>query len=270
MRTHTTFGTPEQEPWSYGTRLEDVNRRAIELRYQLLPHLYNLFEEASRTGAPIFRPLLFEYPDDPATYERDDEFLWGRDLLIAPVLREGVVDREVYLPKGEWFDFWTGAPVAGGRAFRVPVTIDSTPIFVRAGAFVFRQPVVQHTGEMPGQPLIVSAWPAARSEASLYEDDGESHAHEKGAFSRRRFEQLRDAAGVRIRVGAPEGPYRPAARDLVVHLPATRAKRVLVDGLEAPALKPEDDKGLGWRVTDGAVSLRIRDRFTALEVRAEF
>ena len=99
MRTHTMIGSPDQEPWSYGTHLEDVNRRAIEMRYQLLPHLYNLFEEASRTGAPIFRPLLFEYPDDPATYERDDEFLWGRDLLVAPVLREGVTDREVYLPK---------------------------------------------------------------------------------------------------------------------------------------------------------------------------
>src|SRR4029450_6576078 len=101
MRTHTTFGTPDQEPWSYGTRLEDVNPRAMKVGHQLQPHLYNLFEETSRTGAPIFRPLLYEYPNDPATYERDDEFLWGRDLLVAPVLREGVVDREVYLPTGD-------------------------------------------------------------------------------------------------------------------------------------------------------------------------
>jgi alpha-glucosidase len=270
MRTHTTFGTPEQEPWSYGTRLEDVNRRAIELRYQLLPHLYNLFEEASRTGSPIFRPLLYEYPDDPNTYERDDEFLWGRDVLVAPVLREGVVDREVYLPKGDWYDFWTATRIEGGRGIRVPVTIDTVPVFVRAGAFVFRQPVVQHTGEMPGQPLIVSAFPAPRSEATLYEDDGESFAHEKGAFSRRRFEQQRDAAGVRIRVAAPEGPYRPAARDLIVQLPGTAAKRVLVDGAEVAALKPGDEKGAGWRLVDGGVSVRLKDRFAAVEVRAEF
>jgi len=128
-------------------------------------------EDASRTGAPVFRPLLYDYPEDPATWERDDEFLWGRDVLVAPVLREGVTDREVYLPKGDWFDFWTGTHVAGGRGIRIPVTLDHIPIFVREGAFVFRQPTVQHTGEMPGQPLIVSVYPAARSEASLYEDD---------------------------------------------------------------------------------------------------
>ena len=105
-----------------------INRRAIELRYQLLPHLYNLMEEASRTGAPVFRPLFYEYPDDPATCERDDEFLWGRDLLVAPVLREGVTDREVYLPKGDWYDFWTGGAQCGRpRASACPSTIDDDP-----------------------------------------------------------------------------------------------------------------------------------------------
>ncbi len=265
MRTHTTFGTPDQEPWSYGTRLEDVNRRAIELRYQLLPHLYNLFEESSRTGSPIFRPLLYEYPDDPATYERDDQFLWGRDLLIAPVLREGVADREVYLPKGDWYDFWTAAKLEGGRGFRMPVTIDTTPIFVRGGAFVFRQPVVQHTGEMPGQPLIVSVFPADRSEASFYEDAGDGYAYEKGVFARRRFEQQRDAAGITIRVSAPQGTYRPATRDLILQLPGTRAKSVTVNG--ALQLMAQDEKAAGWRTVDGTLHLRLRDTFEALEVR---
>ena len=186
------------------------------------------------------------------------------------MLREGVADREVYLPKGDWYDFWTATKVQGGRAIRVPVTIDTTPIFVRSGAFVFKQPVVQHTGEMPGQPLIVSVFPADRSDASLYEDEGDGYAYEKGAFSRRRFEQQRDAAGVVVRAGAPEGPYRPAARDLVVHLPGTTAKRVLVNGSEAARLKDDDEKGAGWRLVSGGISIRLRDPFAAVEVRAEF
>jgi alpha-glucosidase len=269
MRTHTTFGTPEQEPWSYGIRHEEVNRRAIELRYQLLPHLYNLLEETSRTGAPVFRPLLYDYPEDPATWERDDEFLWGRDVLVAPVLREGVTDREVYLPKGDWYDFWTAAKVEGGRTFRVPVTLDDTPIFVRAGAFVFRQPTVQNTGEMPGQPLIVSVYPSARSDASLYEDDGATQAYSKGQVLRRRFEQERDAAGVRVRVGAPEGPYRPAARDLILRVEGASPRRVLVGGAESSRLA-QGASGPGWRTTASGFEVRFPDRFTAVEVRAEF
>lgn len=270
MRTHTTFGTPEQEPWSFGTRHEDLNRRAIELRYELLPHLYNLLQEASTTGAPVLRPLLFEYPEDPATWSLDDEFLWGSDLLVAPVLREGVTDREVYLPKGDWFDFWTGRRLEGGRKLRVPVTMESVPIFARAGAFVFRQPVVQNTGEMPGQPLIVSAYPAATSQATLYEDDGESFAYERGGSMRRSFEQQRGASGAIVRVGAPEGTYRPPARDLVLRIEGVNARRVFVDGVEVPLLKTDDERGPGWRQVEGAVWLRVRDRFSAMEVRAEF
>ena len=270
MRTHTTFGTPEQEPWSFGTRHEELNRRAIELRYELLPHLYNLLQEASTTGAPVLRPLLFEYPEDPATWSLDDEFLWGSDLLVAPVLREGVTDREVYLPKGDWFDFWTGRRLEGGRKLRVPVTMESVPIFARAGAFVFRQPVVQNTGEMPGQPLIVSAYPAATSQATLYEDDGESFAYERGGSMRRSFEQQRGASGAIVRVGAPEGTYRPPARDLVLRIEGVNARRVLVDGAEVALLKTDDERGAGWRQVEGAVWLRVRDRFSAMEVRAEF
>ena len=269
MRTHTTFGTPEQEPWSFGSRHEDLNRRAIELRYELPPHLYNLLQEASETGAPVFRPLLFEYPEDPATWNLDDEFLWGSDVLVAPVLREGVTERDVYLPKGDWFDFWTGRKFPGGRRMRVSVTLDSVPIFVKAGAFVFRQPVVQNTGEMSGQPLIVSVYPAASSEATLYEDEGEGFGYERAVSMRRRFEQRRDANGVTIRVGAPEGTYRPADRDLVLRIEGATARRVLVDGVEIPALASDSGQGVGFRQTDGALWLRLRDRWSATDIRLQ-
>ena len=164
MRTHTTFGTPDQEPWSYGTVHEAINRSAIELRYRLLPHIYNVMAESSTSGLPAMRPLVLEYPDDPRTWGLDDEFMLGRDLLLAPVLQEAQRERDIYLPKGEWFDFWTGRRYEGGVNARIPVTLESIPIFVRGGAFVFSQPVVQHTGEMAGKPLEVQVFPAAASD----------------------------------------------------------------------------------------------------------
>ncbi len=261
MRAHTTFGTPDQEPWTYGTRHEDVNRRAIELRYQLLPHIYNVMKEATDTGLPALRPLFLEFPSDPATWGRDDQFLFGSDLLVAPVLREAAVDRGVYLPAGDWYDFRTGGRHAGGREVRLPVTLESLPIFARAGAFVFGQPVVQHTGEMPGQPLIVSVFPASRSERSFYEDDGETLAYQRGQSVRRLFSQERTADAVVVRVGAPEGPYRPAARDLVLRVRTEAPRAVAMGGrpLEAGA----------WSWSEGWLTVRRPDRFEPLELRIE-
>jgi alpha-glucosidase len=212
FRNHSDFGTADQEPWVHGQPWEQLNRRAIELRYELLPYLYTALREASRTGVPAMRPLFLDFPQDEATWRLDDEFLFGSDLLAAPVVREGQRQREVYLPAGAWHDFWTGARLEGGRRVNVDAPLERLPLFVRAGAFVFRQPVVSHTGEMPGQPLIVDVYPAARSEGLLYEDDGQSLAYQQGAFAERVFHQARGPEGCRLSVEAPRGSWRPGTR----------------------------------------------------------
>jgi alpha-glucosidase len=271
MRVHTTFGTPDQEPWSYGLRHEELNRRAIELRYELLPHIYNVMEEASRTGIPALRPLLLEYPEDGSVYGREDEFLFGADLLVAPVLREAVTQRGVYLPAGEWFDFWTGQRHAGARWITVPVGLDSIPIFVRGGAIVFRQPVVQHTGEMPGQPLVIGVY-GDRGAGQLYEDDGETLGHTRGAYSRRRFEWSRTGASGTLTVAAPEGPYRPAARGLVLELRgATEPASVTADGQALARLAAGAAAGPGWSLDDaGILRVRVPDRFAETVIDVAF
>jgi alpha-glucosidase len=259
MRTHTTLGTPDQEPWSYGTYHEALNRRAIELRYELLPHIYNVMKEASETGVPAFRPLLLEYPNDGAAWGRDDEFLFGADLLVAPVLRAEITEREVYLPAGDWYDFWTGERREGGRGFAQRVTMDAIPVFVRGGAFIFRQPVVQHTGEMAGQPLRVDVYPAPQSSATLYEDDGDTLDYQRGAFLRRRFTQTREAGRVTLDVGGAEGSYRPAARDLVL--------RVRFDG--EPARMTVGGAPVAATTAGGFVIVRVPDHFDAFRVTIE-
>ena len=222
---------------------------------------------------PAMRPLVLEYPDDPRTWSLDDEFMLGRDLLLAPVLQEAQRERDIYLPKGEWFDFWTGRRYEGGVDARIRVTLESIPIFVRGGAFVFSQPVVQHTGEMPGKPLDVQVFPATTSDAVIYEDDGETMAYTQGASMRRRFTQSRNQTTTTIDVAAPEGSFRPPARDLVLSVHWSGEPSRVTSGATALTRYPPQELAThpsGWTVSDtGFVVVKQPDTFGALHVVIE-
>lgn len=270
MRAHTEKATPDQEPWSFGTDFETINRRAIELRYQLLPQIYQVMEEASRTGLPALRPLMLEFPDDPQTWSRDDQFMFGSDLLVAPVLQEGANSREVYLPAGQWFAFDQGRVEQGGKSIRETVTLNSLPIFVREGAFIFRQPVVQHTGQMTGQPLLVDVYPAKSSTRNFYQDDGHSLAYQQGHFSRREFSQQRTDNVVRIRIGASDGAFKPAERLLQLRLiNLSSAKQISVNGRKLNQLTDESVDKLGWQLKDNHLLITLPDSNTAIDINIQ-
>lgn len=272
MRMHTEIATPDKEPWSFGWRYEAINKRAIELRYQLLPCIYNVMQQAAETGVPALRPLFLEFPDDEKAAKTDDEFLFGSDLLVAPVLWEGVDARDVYLPAGDWFDYWTGRHYAGGATISVPVTLDSIPMFVRGGGFIFRQPVVQYTGEMPGQPLRVLIAPAAESASSLYEDDGQTLDYRRGEFMKRQFRQTHEGQTVTIEISAPEGSFRPAKRDFVLetwqdHEPASVTEHSEAAGTQTLSRLNATDLAKsprGWSFSGGMVTIKDSDRFEAI------
>ena len=281
MRVHAELGSPDKEPWSFGPRYEAINKRAIELRYQLLPYIYNVVQQAGETGVPAMRPLFLEYPNDEATAAIDDEFLLGSDLLIAPVLREGAIERAVYLPKGDWYDYWTGRRLAGGVTTNVPVALDTFPLFVgRGGAFIFRQPVVQYTGEMPGQPLRVLVAPARESAAEFYEDDGASLDYRKGVFLKRRFRQTRNDGAVIVEVSGPDGSYRPAPRDLVFEVWTDREPKAVSfqtgnNAANASALPRLNSDALasaprGWTYANGVATVKSDDRFAPVRLAIEF
>ncbi len=174
FRAHLVEGAADQYPWSFGQEVLDVSRGVLELRYSLLPYLYSLGWEASRTGAPPLRPLVWDWPADPDA-DRGDEALLGPWLLVAPVLAEGATSREVYLPEGRWFDFYTGV-IHDGPA---TVTLDALPLaalplFVREGAIVPRGPTVAFSDEAALDPLTLEVWPgAAASTFTVYEDAGD-------------------------------------------------------------------------------------------------
>jgi alpha-glucosidase len=279
MRSHTEFGSPDKEPWSFGYRYEAINKRSIELRYELLPYIYNVMEQAGETGLPALRPLFLEYPDDEKVAGTDDEFMFGDDLLVAPVLHEGVTESDIYLPKGEWFDYWTGQKLTGGQTIQVPVTLDSIPMFVRGGGFIFRQPVVQSTGQMPGNPLEVLVAPAAQSEALLYEDNGESLDYRQGDFMKRRFHQSSDEQLTTIEISGPAGTFRPASRDLTLEtwtdqppksvslqIGDAAAGKISLPGLAAAALAKSPR---GWSFADGLLTVKDNDSFKPMRFTIE-
>ena len=136
----------EHVPWAHGAEIEAICRRYAELRYRLLPYTYTLAWQARTLGLPLMRPLVLNYPDDPRVWQLGHQFLWGDDLLVAPVTREGATAWPVYLPAGGWYDFWTGARHEGPGGITVDAPLDRLPLLVRAGAIVPMGPVIQHTG----------------------------------------------------------------------------------------------------------------------------
>lgn len=152
VRAH---GSPPREPWEYGSRAEELTRRYLEVRYRLLPYLWTESVSAAETSLPIVRAVLLEHPEDPVAWAVDDQYYFGSALLVAPVLEEGVTERSVWLPPGDWYDFWTGAHLEGGRRVTVPAPLETLPVFVRGGSLVPMGPAVQHVDQVPCDPLTL-------------------------------------------------------------------------------------------------------------------
>jgi alpha-glucosidase (family GH31 glycosyl hydrolase) len=171
-------------------------------------------EEAHQTGVPLFRPLVLNYQDDPNTYNLDDEFMIGTDLLVAPILKPDVTRRLVYLPKGVWYDYWTNKKYDGGTMIAVDAPLETVPMFVRAGAIMPAGPEQNYVGEKPADPITFNIYPDDKGAASatLYEDDGVSPAYKQGGFRRTSINVSRVAGVYSVSLGAPAGSYNPGPR----------------------------------------------------------
>lgn len=192
--------------------VEPICRRYLELRYRLLPYTYTVVREAHDTGLPIMRALWLHYPDDAVAAARGDEYLWGRDILVAPVTRPGASSRRLYLPRGRWIDFWTNDTVEGGREIERRVDLATMPLYVRAGAILPMGPVKQYTDEPVDAPLTLVVYPGADGNGALYEDDGRTLAYREGEWMRMAM-TWRDAGRsleIRLADGSkPRGLPRP-------------------------------------------------------------
>jgi alpha-glucosidase len=188
-RNHAAKGTADHEPWANGPEHEAIRKKYIEMRYRLLPYIYTLTEETTRTGLPMMRPVFLEYPQAQEFYGDDHDFLFGPDLFVSPVVSETIDAQGIALPPGEWFDYWTSEKHTPQDKINLHPRLDELPLYVRAGAILPMQPVVQSTSETPDGPLQLRAYlPTSTSSTdcrgSLYQDDGHTFAYQKGEFLR--------------------------------------------------------------------------------------
>jgi alpha-glucosidase/alpha-D-xyloside xylohydrolase len=152
--------------------IEGIARKYAELRYSLLPYNYALAWQARDSGMPLMRPLWLHYPQDETASSIGTEYLWGRDLLIAPVISKGTRTRDVYLPEGLWYDWWTGERYKGGETTTRVVDLETMPIYVRAGAIIPLDPPRQYISEEVTDPTVLRVFRGSDGEFVLYNDDG--------------------------------------------------------------------------------------------------
>jgi alpha-glucosidase/alpha-D-xyloside xylohydrolase len=226
IRTYGDAANPDPSEL-HNAAVEPICRKYLELRYRLMPYLYSVVRECCQTGLPIMRALWLHDPDDKTAAARGDEYLWGPNILVAPVTEKGATSRKVYLPRGIWHDFWSGEKLEGGREITRPVDLETIPLYVRAGTILPLGPVKQYTSEAVDGPLSLQVYPGSDGRFLLYEDDGESYGYRTGDWmgldlswndSRKRL-SIQLAEGSRMRPPLerklelrlmPDGTPRPA------------------------------------------------------------
>jgi alpha-glucosidase/alpha-D-xyloside xylohydrolase len=166
----------------HNAQVEPICRKYLELRYRMLPYVYSAVRECATTGMPVMRALWLHYPDDPVAVARNDQYLWGRSILVAPVAEKAATARSIYLPRGIWYDFWTNDRLEGGREIRRSIDLETIPLFVAAGTVLPLGSVQQHTDERVDRSLSISIYPGADGSFLLYEDDGRSFNYRKGEW----------------------------------------------------------------------------------------
>lgn len=238
-RNHSEIGNVDQYAWSWGEVVQEIVREAVRLRYRLLPYIYASFLTASETGAPVQRPMVFDHQDDPTVRDLDDQYLFGPDLLVAPVLQPGQTARQVYLPEGDWYDWHSGERHDGLAFLHVPTPMERIPVFARGGSVIPLWPEVPdstagyHPEELELRVFIPSTDGVFESE--LQEDDGLSFAASEGARYRTRFTLTRRGAQVRLR-GETQGEGYPefARRQFRIVLEGATPRTVRHDGAQVP------------------------------------
>jgi alpha-glucosidase len=247
LRGHTNVGTIRQEPWAFGKEAETIVRHYIELRYQLLPYLYSLFAESTRSSAPIMRPLFWHHADDLNAVDTGDQFLVGRDLMVAPILKQGAVVRSVYLPEGNWYDFRSSEPAEGRQFILAHAPLSLLPIFLRGGAVIPFRDVQQFVGEKPMTELTLRHWVGGMSSLELYDDDGKSNRCEEGHFAKRTVFASSSREVGQLRVSEQIGDFQsPVRRWRVLIHGQPNKPRMTLNG--RPVRCEEDGESGGWRI----------------------
>ncbi|MFH6936853.1 glycoside hydrolase family 31 protein [Flavobacterium sp. YO12] len=183
-RTHSSGDHGNQEPWAFDEEVINITRKFVSLRYQLLPYLYTMFWQYIEEGIPMLKPLVYFDQDDTQTHYRNDEFIFGNQILVCPILEPNAVGRRMYIPRGEWYNYWTNEFSVGGREVWIDTKFDEIPVFIKAGAVIPKYPVQQYVGELEFDELTLDVYYKNGKEKSVvYEDAQDGYDYKKGRYS---------------------------------------------------------------------------------------
>src|SRR5699024_5033434 len=172
-----------KEPWNYGEEAQRIFKKYDRMRYRFIPYIYSEAWEMHNTGMPLMRALVLEYQDDENVYGIDDEYLFGDNLLVAPVTTKGAKTRIVYLPEGIWYDYWTGEEFQGQQYHNIVTPLEKLPLFVKAGGILPQRNNIESLGEQPADTLTLEIFPHGNSSFDIYDDDGSSKDYENGEYA---------------------------------------------------------------------------------------
>ena len=183
FRVHGTRTNDQNELWSYGEDARKILTAYDRLRYRLMPYIYSMAWMVTSASYTPMRALAMDFPADPRALNVGDQFMFGPALLVSPVTEPGADSRRAYLPKGTWFDFWTGQEQAGGATINAPAPLEKLPLYVRAGSIIPMGPNLQYAAEKPADPIELRIYRGANGAFTLYEDENDGYNYEKGIYA---------------------------------------------------------------------------------------
>ncbi|MFT7164088.1 MAG: alpha-glucosidase [Flavobacterium sp.] len=230
-RTHSSGDHGNQEPWAFDEEVIDITRKFVNMRYQLLPYLYTMFWQYIEEGVPMLKPLVYYDQEDTQTHYRNDEFVFGNQILVCPILEPNAIGRRMYIPRGQWYNYWTDNLVTGGKEMWVDTKYDEIPVFVKAGSVIPKYPVQQYVGELEFDELTLDLYYKEGKEKSVvYEDAQDGYDYKKGRYSFLSFQVTGKEKELHIQLhkeGKYDTPYSKYKINLI-GLPFT-VKSIIID-----------------------------------------
>jgi len=245
-RVHCSLGFRSQDPFSYGPKVQEISKKYIELRYELFPYWYNLFYKAHKSGTPILRPLFYFTPQDEKCYDPqfENQFFLGEDILVIPISQRRIKNKKIYLPEGDWVQYWTLEEFKGKREHIIPIILADLPILIRKGAIIPMQEAMEYIGQNPVETLILKIFrgqPGTSTSLFVYEDDGESLDYlNKNKYSILSINCIYTESEVTLELAELEGNYKSSWKTI---------KILVYDGGKMIKERIENFSEMGMKIT---------------------
>jgi alpha-glucosidase (family GH31 glycosyl hydrolase) len=280
LKTHATCDPAlKRKLWEYPHETFFHLKDLIQLRYALIPYIYSAAREAYDTGVSLCRPMYYDYPEREQAYQFRNEYFFGDEMIVNPVthpIEEGSLCtmQKVWLPEGEWIEWFTGAELAGDTVVERPFMIDEVPVYVRTGAIIPMQPKMRYTGEKPVDPLILTVFPGPHGRTSAYEDDGDNDAYKQGEFTTTTAEFALEGRVMTLVIEPVEGAYPGMLESRGYELRLPNSLPPVAVGVNGNALNYNHDGGIGWDYDGFQLTTIVRipamDAHQRKEIRIEF